>query len=172
MDDYSRYILSWWLCSGMSAEDVKATLDDTITVSGVDHVYVLHRPRLLSDNGSAYVSSALKEYLVGLGFTHTQGKPCHPMTQGKIQRYHRSMKNFLLRDNHYCPDDLPAEIALFVDHYNHQRYHGSLNIVTPVDVYTGRVATILEQREQTKQETMNQRRNDYRKVIAMRHTVS
>jgi len=123
LDDYSRYILSWRLCSGMSASDVKATLDDAIAISGVDHVYVRHRPRLLSDNGSAYISGELKEYLSDNGLTHTRGRPYHPMTQGKIERYHRSMKNILLLDNYYCPDDLKAQIEAFVEYYNHQRYH-------------------------------------------------
>jgi transposase InsO family protein len=172
MDDYSRYILAWRLCSGMSAEDVKATVDDAIAVSGVKHVYLRHRPRLLWDNGPAYISGELKQYLADQGFLHIRGKPYHPMTQGKIERYHRSMKNVVLLDNYYCPQDLTAEIAHFVDHYNHRRYHESLDNVTPADVYTGRAAAILEQRERTKQETINRRRIEYRKAIAMRQTVS
>jgi transposase InsO family protein len=172
MDDYSRYILSWRLCSGMSTEDVKATIDDAIAVSGVDHVYINHRPRLLSDNGPCYISGELKKYLAEQGFTHTRGKPYHPMTQGKIERYHRSMKNILLLDNYYCPDDLIAEIGKFVDYYNHRRYHESLDNVTPADAYTGRATAILEQREQTKRETINRRRTEYRKAIAMRQPVS
>jgi transposase InsO family protein len=172
MDDYSRYILSWRLCSGMSAEDVKATIDDAIAVSGVDHVYVNHRPRLLSDNGPCYISGELKKYLADQGFTHTRGKPYHPMTQGKIERYHRSMKNILLLDNYYCPDDLIAEIGKFVDYYNHQRYHESLENVTPADAYMGRAVAILEQRERTKRETINRRRIEYRKAIAIRQSAS
>ena len=172
MDDYSRYILSWRLCSGMATEDVKATIKDAIAVSGVDHVYVNHRPRLLSDNGPCFISGELKQYLADQGFTHTRGKPYHPMTQGKIERYHRSMKNILLLDNYYCPDDLIAEIGKFVEYYNHRRYHESLDNVTPADVYTGRAAAILEQRERTKRVTMNRRRTEYRKAIAMRQTVS
>jgi len=172
MDDYSRYILAWRLCSTMTAQDVTATLDDAIAVSGVDHVYVRHRPRLLSDNGPCYISGALKQYLANQGLTHTRGKPYHPMTQGKIERYHRSMKNILLLDNYYCPEELAAEIGKFVEYYNHQRYHESLDNVTPADVYTGRAAEILDQRERTKQETMITRRNEYRKAIANRQTVS
>lgn len=172
MDDYSRYILAWRLCLGMSTEDVKATIDEAITRSGVDHVYVNHRPRLLSDNGVAYISGALKQYLADQGFTHTRGKPYHPMTQGKIERYHRSMKNILLLDNYYCPDDLIAEIGKFVEHYNHQRYHESLENVTPADVYTGRAGEILEQREKTKRETINRRRIEYRKHLAITQCVS
>ncbi len=93
-------------------------------------------------------------------------------TQGKIERYHRSMKNILLLDNYYSPDDLKAEIARFVDYYNHRRYHESLANVTPADVYHGRAAEILEKRERIKQETINQRRIEYRKMIAMRQSVS
>lgn len=172
MDDYSRYILAWRLCSGMSANDVKMTIDEAIAVSGVQHVYVRHRPRLLSDNGPCYISGELKQYLADQGLTHTRGKPYHPMTQGKIERYHRSMKNILLLDNYYCPDDLIAEIGKFVEYYNHQRYHESLDNVTPGDVYSGRAALILDQRVRTKQETIKKRRNEYRKAIAIRQTVS
>jgi putative transposase len=172
MDDYSRYILAWRLCTTMSAGDVKATIDDAIAVSGVDHVYVNHRPRLLSDNGPCYISGELKQYLADHGFGHTRGKPHHPMTQGKIERYHRSMKNILLLDNYYTPEDLKAEIAQFVDYYNHRRYHESLDNVTPADVYHGRAAEILEQRERTKRETINRRRSEYQKAIAMRQNVT
>jgi putative transposase len=172
MDDYSRYILSWRLCRGMSAEDVKTTIDAAIVVSGVDHVYVNHRPRLLSDNGPCYVSGELKQYLADRGFGHTRGKPRHPMTQGKIERYHRSMKNILLLDNYYTPGDLKIEITRFVDYYNHRRYHESLANVTPADVYHGRAMEILEQRERTKQETINRRKIEYQKAIAMRQTMS
>jgi len=166
LDDYSQYILSWRLCSGMSASDVKDTLDDAIAASGVDHVYVRHRPRLLSDNGSAYISGELKEYLAGQGLTHTRGRPYHPMTQGKIERYHRSIKNILLLDNYYSPDDLKAEIEAFVEYYNRQRYHESLDNVTPADVYFGRAERIIRRRERIKLRTMTLRKRNYKKAIA------
>jgi len=172
MDDYSRYILSWKLCGGMSAMDVKETIDLAIAESGVDHVYVRHRPRLLSDNGPCYISGELKTYLADNGLTHTRGRPYHPMTQGKIERYHRSMKNILLLDNYYSPDDLKAEIEAFVEYYNYQRYHESLDNVTPADVYTGRAVRILKERNRIKERTMKQRKREYKKTIAERQTVS
>ena len=70
-------------------KDVKETIDMAIAESGVDHAYVRHRPRLLSDNGPCYISGELKSYLADNGLTHTRGQPFHPMTQGKIERYHR-----------------------------------------------------------------------------------
>ena len=172
MDDYSRYILAWRLCSTMTAEDVKATVDDAIAVSGVKHVYLRHRPRLLSDNGPCYISGELKKYLSDQGFLHIRGKPFHPMTQGKIERYHRSMKNILLLDNYYCPQDLTSQIAAFVDYYNNRRYHESLDNVTPADVYHGRAAEILERRKRIKIKTMKERRKSYRKAVAIRQSVS
>ena len=138
LDDYSRFILSWRLCSGMAAEDVKQTLAEAIEGSGIGNPTVLHRPRLLSDNGPCYVSKALRVYLDKEGIRHTRGKPYHPMTQGKIERYHRSMKNILLLDNYYSPEDLEYHISSFVDYYNNCRYHEALNNVTPADVYYGR----------------------------------
>jgi putative transposase len=172
MDDYSRYILAWRLCSGMSADDVKQTLDQAIAESGVEHVYVKHRPRLLSDNGPCYISGELKQYLSDHGFSHTRGRPYHPMTQGKIERYHRSMKNVLLLDNYYCPDELKAQIEAFVEYYNYQRYHESLDNVTPADVYTGRAVRILEERDRIKERTMKLRKRNYKKAIARAQTVS
>jgi transposase InsO family protein len=100
LDDYSRYILAWQLCIGMSAEEVKQTIEAAIRFTGIRDPKVLSRPRLLSDNGSCYVSKALREYLEEEGIRYTRSKPYHPMTQGKIERYHRSMKNILLLE-HY-----------------------------------------------------------------------
>jgi transposase InsO family protein len=114
--------------------------------------------RLLSDNGPCYVSKALKEYLEQEGITHTRGRPYHPMTQGKIERYHRSMKNILLLENYYSPDELMDQIGLFVDYYNDNRYHEALNNLTPADVYYDNVGEILTRRERIKNNTMLQRR--------------
>ena len=156
----------------MSAMDVKETIDMAIAESGVDHAYVRHRPRLLSDNGPCYISGELKNYLTDNGLTHTRGRPYHPMTQGKIERYHRSMKNILLLDNYYSPDDLKVQIDNFVDYYNYERYHESLNNVTPADVYTGRNVRIIEERQRIKERTMKQRKQNYKKAIAREQSMS
>jgi transposase InsO family protein len=158
IDDYSRFILAWRLCSGMAADDVKQTLEDAIGFTGIRNPTVLHRPRLLSDNGPCYVSKALRVCLDKEGIRHTRGKPFHPMTQGKIERYHRSMKNILLLENYYSPSDLENQIRLFVDYYNYHRYHESLNNVIPADVYYDRDKKILQRREQIKRKTMLMRR--------------
>jgi len=85
---------------------------------------------------------------------HTRGAPYHPMTQGKIERYHRSMKNLVLLQNYAFPWALEREIGRFVDYYNHQRYHESLDNVTPADVYFGRAKEVLTRREEIKRQTL------------------
>ena len=158
LDDYSRYIISWKLCTNMRAEDVTDTLDLALQASGCDQVHVVHKPRLLSDNGSSYVSEELAEWLQGNGMKHSRGAPYHPQTQGKIERWHQTLKNRILLENYFLPGDLETQIEAFVDHYNHQRYHESLNNVTPADVYFGRDKAILKQRERIKQKTFETRR--------------
>ena len=158
LDDYSRYIISWSLRRSMTAEDVTETLDAALAVTGVEQVKVRHRPRLLSDNGPCYVSRDLREYLDEKGLTHTRGKPYHPQTQGKIERYHRTMKNVVKLRNYYQPEHLEHEIARFVDYYNNERVHESLDNVTPADVYYGRHREILTARQLLKMQTLRRRR--------------
>jgi len=158
MDDYSRYILAWRLCQTMMAEDVKKTLDMAIETTGVEHVRVVHRPRLLSDNGSAYVSKELKRYLEANEIHHIRTKPYHPMTQGKIERYHRSMKNLILLDHYYSPSELEERIREWVDYYNLHRYHEAIDNVTPNDKYFGRDKEILKNRMKIKKQTIRERR--------------
>jgi len=158
LDDYSRYIIAWKLYTTMGAEDVKDLLEEAVNRTGVQGVAVRHRPRLLSDNGPCYLSKELAAYLEEKGMTHTRGKPFHPMTQGKIERYHRSLKNEVLLQHYYMPGELEREIARFVEYYNNQRYHESLNNLTPADVYSGRAREIETRRERIKRETFERRR--------------
>ena len=158
LDDFSRYIVAWKLTRSMSAGDVKDTLDLAIQKSGVDKVKVRHKPRLLSDNGPCYLAKDLKEYLAGKEMSHTRGRPYHPMTQGKIERYHRTMKNIIKLQNYYLPWELEKEINAFVEYYNHERVHESLDNMTPADVYHGRAREIKTMRNIVKDQTLRQRR--------------
>ena len=158
LDDYSRFIIAWKLCTTMRADDVTSTLELALTASGCDSAKVVHKPRLLSDNGSSYISSDLTDWLKDRGMVHVRGAPCHPQTQGKIERWHQTLKNRILLENYYLPGDLEAKIARFVEHYNYRRYHESLKNLTPADVYFGRDRTILLQRERIKRDTIKQRR--------------
>src|SRR5947199_43542 len=123
LDDFSRYIVAWKLCTTMKAEDVTDTLELALQASGLDQINVAHRPRLLSDNGPSYVSTELAEWLDEQDMRHLRGAPYHPMTQGKIERWHQTLKNRILLENYFLPGDLEAQIEAFVADYNHCRYH-------------------------------------------------
>ncbi|MBB1493091.1 IS3 family transposase [Paracoccus sp. MC1854] len=158
LDDFSRYIVGWKLCTSMRSGDVSATLDIALAASGCDRVTVLHKPRLLSDNGPCYIASDLAEYLDQHGMDHVRGAPNHPQTQGKIERWHQTLKNRILLENYYLQGELEAAIAAFVEHYNNHRYHESLGNLTPADVYFGRGPAILAEREKIKKLTIQTRR--------------
>ena len=166
LDDYSRYVIAWKLCANMKAEDVTDTLELALQASGCDQANVVHKPRLLSDNGASYISGDLAKWLKGNGMSHVRGAPYHPQTQGKIERWHQTLKNRILLENYFFPGDLKNQIEAFVDHYNHQRYHESINNLTPADVYFGRGQAILLQRERIKRKTIETRRLQYRKSAA------
>ena len=166
LDDYSRYIIAWKLCTTMKAEDVTDTLQLALTASGCDSARVVHKPRLLSDNGSSYVSADLAEWLDDNGMDHVRGAPHHPQTQGKIERWHQTLKNRILLENYYLPGDLEAHIHRFVEHYNHCRYHEGLKNLTPADVYFGRGQTILLKRERIKRDTIRKRRLQHQSKAA------
>jgi len=158
LDDYSRYIIAWRLFTTMTARDVTELLDEAIAKTGVGQITVRHRPRLLSDNGSCFIAKHLKAYLADKAMGHTRGKPHHPQTQGKIERYHRSLKNVVTLQNYYAPWELEQELRRYVDYYNHKRVHESLQNLTPADVYTGRAREVLTRRERIKRRTLRLRR--------------
>ena len=132
LDDYSRYIIAWKLCTTMKS----------------------------------YISGELADWLEDQKMEHVRGAPYHPQTQGKIERWHQTLKNRILLENYYLPGDLRHQIDAFVEHYNHRRYHESLQNLTPADVYFGRDQTILKQRERIKRKTIETRRLLHRKSAA------
>ncbi len=161
LDDYSRFIVNWKLCSSMKAEDVKATLNEALLASDVPEN---SRPKLLSDNGSCYISLELANYLQIQNMKHVRGRPLHPQTQGKIERYHRSMKNVVKLDNYFSPEQLEQKLNEFVYYYNNKRYHESLQNLTPAEVYHGKAESKLKQRRMTKSRTLKARKKQYQKL--------
>jgi transposase InsO family protein len=160
--DFSYFkIIGWgwyYLFPTMSATDVQETLEMALRKTGVDQVKVKLRPRLLSDNGPCYLSKELKAYLDDREIKHIKGAPYHPQTQGKIERYHRSIKNVITLQNYYFPGELKNAISDFVQYYNNERYHESLNNLTPAQVNCGRSKEIISVRKIIKQQTLRLRR--------------
>jgi len=142
----------------VAANDVAVTLRDALAENGLTSATVRHKPRLLSDNGPCYLSTELKDWLYSNKMKRTRGAPYHPMTQGKIERHHRSMKNVVKLEHYYFPWELEQAIEQWVEHYNHERFQELLNYVTPADVYFGRHNEILTERAAIKAHTLNHRK--------------
>jgi len=167
LDDHSRYILSYKLSPTMNAQNVEDTLKIALEKAGMDRVKVYNKPRLLSDNGPAYHSADLAEFLRERRIKHIHGTPYHPMTQGKIERWHRSMKNVVKLQNYYSPSELERAITEWVAYYNNQRYHEALDNVTPADVYFGRDKEVLEKRNKLKEQTLALRRQQHLQSVGV-----
>jgi transposase InsO family protein len=158
MDDYSRFILAWELKSDMAAGSLIDVVQQAVDVTGMTDVPVEDRTVLLSDNGPGYLSRQFNDYLGLVGIRHIIASPYHPQTNGKIERYHRTIKGEI----HLVPYEMPSELAdaisLFIQYYNYQRYHEGLGNVTPYDVYTGCHLEILQRRKEVKNKTLRARK--------------
>jgi len=115
------------------------------------------RTSLLSDNGAGYVSRAFGDYLKLLGIKHILAAPFHPQTNGKIERYHQTLKGEINQIPYEIPTELRKAIEEFIEYYDHRRYHEALGNVTPADVYYGRREHILAWRKEGKQLTIEVR---------------
>ena len=158
MDDYSRFILAHKLQRDMTSDSFIEVVQDAVDLTGMTEVPMEDRTRLLSDNGPGYVSRSFRDYLQLVGIRHILASPYHPQTNGKLERYHQSIK----RDVNQIPYDAPANlnvaIADFVSYYNNRRYHKALGNVTPSDVLNGRREQILAKRKEVQDRTIRRRR--------------
>ena len=157
----SRYIVAWKLCTNMRAEDVTATLDLPLKASRLDQAKLADRPGCVRQRFQL-CRRRPRQMARGPPYRHLRGAPYHPMTQGKIERWHQTLKNRILLENYYLPGDLEAQIAAFVADYNYCRYHESIDNLTPADVYFGRASNILAERERIKRQTIANRRLRHR----------
>ena len=164
MDDYSRFILGWKLQKDMSANSLIGVIQEAVDATGMTDVPVENRTKLLSDNGSGYVSRAFRDYLNLVGIGHILAAPYHPQTNGKVERYQQSLKKEVNQLPYEIPSQLEQAIADFVDYYNYRRYHKALGNVAPADVLYGRRNEILERRKEVQTQTIN-RRKDYNRDL-------
>ena len=158
MDDYSRFIIHYELCNTMKTPDVQRSIEQALRKTGLPKG---RRPKVLSDNGSCYISDDIKKFMKSKGIKQVHGAPNHPQTQGKIERYHRSMKNVVKLEHYYTVTDLKESIDAWVAYYNNHRYHESLNNCTPASVYAGKHHQIIKKRQLLKQQSMKQRRSNH-----------
>lgn len=115
------------------------------------------KKRLVSDNGSSYLSHAFEDYLRMLAIRHIRCAPHHPQTNGKIERFHETLKARLNLLVYTSPEQLRVALGEFIEFDNHRRYHEGIGNVTPTDVYYARREEILKRREEQKQRTLYER---------------
>ena len=159
MDDYSRFILAWKLQRDMTADSLIEVIQEAIDATGMTEVPVEDRTKLLSDNGAGYVSRAFRDYLHLVGIRHILAAPFHPQTNGKLERYHQTIKREVNQIPYELPGQLERAIADFVEYYNFRRYHKALGDVTPADVLHGRREQILQRRKEVRAQTVQHRRD-------------
>ena len=169
MDDYSRFILAWKLQRDMAADSLIDVVQEAVDATGMTEVPVEDRTRLLSDNGPGYVSRAFQDYLHLVGIRHILAAPFHPETNGKLERYHRTIKQEVNQVPYEQPSQLERALADFVDYYNFRRYHKALGNVAPADVLYGRREQILQRRKEVKAQTIQNRRHYNQTLRELKH---
>jgi len=163
MDDFSRFILSWDLKIDMTGGSLEDVMQQAIDFTGMTDVPLEDRTVLLSDNGAGYISQQFNQYLRLVGIRHITASPFHPQTNGKIERYHRTIKGEINQVPYDMPGELKEAIRTFIEYYNYRRYHEGLGNVTPYDVYTGKQNEIIQRRKEVKSRTLEVRR-DYNRT--------
>ena len=171
MDDYSRFILAWELKSDMAAGSLIDVVQKAVDITGMADVPEEDRTVLLSDNGAGYLSRQFNDYLRLIRIRHVIASPYHPQTNGKIERYHRTIKGEIKQVPYEMPGDLRESIDAFIEYYNHWRYHEGLGNVTPYDVYIGRHLEVIQRRREVKNKTLETRKV-YNRTIRERDTDS
>jgi len=159
MDDFSRFILGWDLKTDMTGGSLEDVVQQAVDFTGMTDVPVENRTVLLSDNGAGYLSQQFNQYLHLVGIRHITASPFHPQTNGKIERYHRTVKGEINRVPYDMPSELKEAIKAFIEYYNYRRYHEGLGNVTPYDVYTGRYLEIIQRRKEVKSRTLETRKH-------------
>jgi transposase InsO family protein len=158
MDDYTRFILAHRLQRDMTTNSLTEVIQDAIDRTRMTEVPVADRTKLLSDNGPGYISRAFRDYLKLVEIKHILAAPYHPQTNGKLERYHQTLKRDVNQVPYEMPSDLEEALAAFVNYYNYRRYHKALGNVTPADVLNGRKERILQRRTEVKAQTIDGRR--------------
>jgi len=157
LDDFSRMILAWDLRLDMTAASISDVVEQAVAFTGMRHVPVEDKTRLLTDNGPGYIAKVLEDYLRMQSIRHIRCSPHHPQTNGKLERFHQTLKTRLNVLVYTSPEELKRAMAEFIRYYNHERYPEGIGNVAPADVYDGRREEILRRREEQKERTIQAR---------------
>ena len=143
LDGCSRFLVHWELRESMKESDVE------IVLQRAREKFPGETPRIISDNGPQFIARDFNEFIRLCGMTHVRTSPYYPQSNGKLERWHGTLKQDCLRPNvPLSLDDARQLVAQFVEHYNHVRLHSAIGYVTPADKLAGREQAIFAQRDQ------------------------
>jgi len=153
LDGFSRSIVHWDLREQMTEADIEVILQ------GAKEKHPEARPRIISDNGPQFIARDFKEFIRISGMTHVRTSPYYPQSNGKIERWHKSLKAECIRPGTpLTPEDARRMIGKYVDHYNTVRLHSAIGFVTPADMLAGRQKEIHAARDRKLEEARRQRK--------------
>jgi len=142
IDGYSRLIVHWEIRESMTEAEVEIILERA------KEQYPEARPRIISDNGPQFLARDFKEFIRLSGMTHVRTSPYYPQSNGKIERWHQSLKKECIRPKTpLCLDDAKRIVGEYVDHYNQVRLHSAIGYVAPADKLAGREEKIWAERD-------------------------
>ncbi len=153
LDGYSRYIVHWEIRESMTEADVE------ITLQRAKEKYPGEKPRVISDNGPQFIAKDFKEFIRISGMSHVRTSPYYPQSNGKIERWHKSLKQECIRA--LCPlslDEARRIVGAFVEHYNTKRLHSAIGYIAPKDKLEGKEQEIFAERDRKLQEARDKRR--------------
>jgi putative transposase len=159
LDGYSRYIVHWEIRETMKEFDTE------IVVQRALEKYPGEKPRIITDNGPQFIARDFKEFIRLMGLTHVRTSPYYPQSNGKLERWHGSVKRECIRPA--CPASLAEALRLvssYVDDYNHVRLHSALGYITPADKLNGLEQVIFAERDRKLEEARERRRSARREA--------
>lgn len=157
LDGYSRYLVHWELRETMKEPEVETVIQRAL------EKFPGETPRIISDNGPQFIARDFKEYIRLMGMTHVRTSPFYPQSNGKLERWHGSLKRECIRPA--CPedvDDARRRIAAFVGEYNQVRLHSALGYITPADKLNGLEKVIHDERDRKLEEARARRQQTRR----------
>lgn len=153
IDGYSRYIVHWEIREAMKEVDVE------IILQRAKEKFPGVSPRIISDNGPQFISKDFKEYIRFSGMTHVRTSPYYPQSNGKVEQVQKTLKNETIRK--HAPETLDEAISImgkYIEHYNNERLHSSIDYITPVDKLYGKAPFILNERDRKLSDARDQRK--------------
>lgn len=159
LDGYSRYIVHWEIRAAMTAADVETVLQRA------RERFPQAKPRIISDNGPQFVARDFKHFVRLCGMQHVRTSPYYPQSNGKIERWHQTLKQECIRPGSpLSPTDASRLVTTFVDQYNHYRLHSAIGYITPADKLYQREIEIFSQRQQKLAQARQQRKLFWQEV--------